>query len=63
MLSVAASVVLFVVAAPFGHDHHGVGMVMSDILWPLFLISVVVFILLALIAMVQLVMPRRTIRR
>lgn len=63
LVSAAASVVLFVIAAPFGHDHHGIGLVMSDIFWPLFLISVVVFILLALLAIAQLVMARRTRRR
>jgi len=63
LLSAVASVVLFVIAAPFGHDHHGIGLVMSDIFWPLFLISVGVFILLVLIAVVQLVTARRTQRR
>jgi peptidoglycan biosynthesis protein MviN/MurJ (putative lipid II flippase) len=63
LISAAASVVLFVIAAPFGQDHHGAGLVMSDIFWPLFLISVVVFILLALAAVAQLVMARRTRRR
>jgi hypothetical protein len=59
LVSAAVSVVLFVIAAPFGQDHHGVGLVMSDIFWPLFLISVAVFIILALIALVQLVMAGR----
>jgi hypothetical protein len=59
LVSAAASVILFVIAAPFGNDHHGIGLVMSDIFWPLFLISVVVFILLALIAVVQLAIARR----
>ena len=59
LVSAAASVVLFLIAAPFGHDHHGIGLVMSDIFWPLFLISVGVFIILALIAVVQLVMAGR----
>ena len=63
LVSAAASVVLFVIAAPFGHDHHGIGLVMSDIFWPLFLISVGVFIILALIAAVQLVMARGTRHR
>ena len=47
------------IAAPFGQDHHGFGLVMSDIFWTLFLISVPVFIILALIAVVQLVMAGR----
>jgi hypothetical protein len=59
LVSAAASVILFVIAAPFGNDHHGIGLVMSDIFWPLFLTSVVVFILLALIAVVQLAIARR----
>jgi peptidoglycan biosynthesis protein MviN/MurJ (putative lipid II flippase) len=63
LVSAAVSVVLFVIAAPFGHDHHGIGLVMSDIFWPLFLISVGVFIILALIAVVQLVVARRPRRR
>ena len=59
LVSAAVSGVLFVIAAPFGHDHHGIGLVMSDIFWPLFLISVAAFIILALIAVVQLVMAGR----
>jgi len=51
LISAAASVVLFIIAAPFGHDHHGAGMVMSDIFWPLFLISVPVFVIVAVIAL------------
>jgi len=37
LVSAAVSVALFVIAAPFGQDHHGIGLVMSDIFWPLFL--------------------------
>jgi hypothetical protein len=59
LVSAAVSGVLFVIAAPFGQDHHGIGLVMSDIFWPLFLISGAVFIILALIAAVQLVMAGR----
>jgi hypothetical protein len=61
--SVAVSVVLFVVAAPFGHSRHGVGLVMSDVFWPLFLISMLVLIILALIAAVQRVMVQRSRRQ
>jgi len=50
---------LFVIAAPFGHDHHGVGLVLSDVFWTLFLISVPVFIVLCLIASVSAVVGRR----
>jgi hypothetical protein len=63
LVSVAVSVVLFVIAAPFGQDRHGIGLVVSDIFWPLFLISVAVFIILAFIALVQLVMAGRPRRR
>ena len=59
LVSAAVSAVLFVIAAPFGQDHHGFGLVMSDIFWTLFLISVPVFIILALIAVVQLVVAGR----
>jgi hypothetical protein len=30
IISFVSCVVLFVIAAPFGHDHHGVGLVLSD---------------------------------
>jgi hypothetical protein len=55
LISFVTSVVLFVAAAPFGHDHHGVGVVLSDIFWPAFLISVVVFLALVVVSIVQLV--------
>jgi hypothetical protein len=59
IISFVSCVVLFVIAAPFGHDHHGVGLVLSDVFWTLFLISVPVFIVLCLIASVSAVVGRR----
>jgi hypothetical protein len=55
LISFATSVVLFLAALPFGKDHHGVGVVLSDIFWPAFLISVVVFLALVVVSIVQLV--------
>ena len=55
LISFATSVVLFLAAAPFGQDHHGVGVVLSDIFWPAFLISVVVFLALVIVSLVHLV--------
>ena len=59
IISFVSCVVLFVIAAPFGHDHHGVGLVLSDVFWTLFLVSVPVFIVLCLIASVSAVLGRR----
>jgi hypothetical protein len=63
LFSAIATVVLFLVAAPFGHSHHGAGLIMSDIFWPLFLISVPVLLVLALVVLIQAVLARRPSRR
>lgn len=59
IISLVSCVVLFVLAAPFGHDHHGVGHVLSDIFWTLFVISIPVFIVLCLVASVGVLLGRR----
>jgi hypothetical protein len=62
IVAAVAVVVLFVIAAPFGNDHHGVGLVLSDVFWTLFLISVPVFVALCLIAAVSAAVGRRQAR-
>jgi hypothetical protein len=59
VIAFVSSVVLFLLAAPFGHDRHGVGLVLSDVFWTLFLISVPVFAVLCLIAAVGTAVRRR----
>ena len=59
ILGFGVVVVLFLVAAPFGGDHHGVGLVLSDVLWTMFLISVPVFLVLCAVATVSAVAGRR----
>ena len=61
LISLATSVVLFVVAAPFGNmkNHSSFGYQFGDVVFTMFLISVPVFLILAIIAVVQAVMTRR----
>jgi ribose/xylose/arabinose/galactoside ABC-type transport system permease subunit len=61
LISLATSVVLFVIAIPFGNgkNHHSFGYVFGNVVFTLFLISVPVFLVLVIIAVVQAVMARR----
>ena len=61
LISLATSVVLFVVAAPFGNikNHSSFGYQFGNVVFVIFLISVPVFLILVIIAVVQAVMARR----
>jgi hypothetical protein len=61
LISLATSVVLFLVAAPFGNmkNHSSFGYQFGNVVFAMFLISVPVFLVLVIIAVVQAVMARR----
>lgn len=61
LINLLTSVLLFVIALPFGNgkNHHSFGYQFGNVVFTLFLISVLVFLVLAVIAVVQAVMTRR----
>lgn len=61
LIAVATSVALFVIAAPFGgngKNHHTASYEFGNVIFTLFLISVLVFILMVIVAVVQAVVAR-----
>ena len=55
LFSLAASVILFLIAMPFGSgkNHHSVSYEFGNVVWVLFLISVPVLIVLTIVFLVQ----------
>jgi cation transporter-like permease len=61
LIALATSVVLFVIAAPFGNvkNHSSFGYQFGNVVFAMFLISVPVLLVLVIMATVQAVMARR----
>ena len=65
LFSLAASVILFLIAMPFGSEtnHHSVSYEFGNVVWVLFLISVPVLIVLTVVVLVQQLINRSRERK